>query len=289
MNVRFASGLALLAILAMIIGSCVGCSGPSTMSAGTKILDFVPNFKPSPPNKIVVHKFVGEITPTWAYDLENSFKDEKVAAVVMWIESGGGSVTNARLLAHNLQALRDFYHKKLYIYSERALFSGAYFAAVEADSIIVAPSGMVGSIGVILQRVDATGLDSALGLKVYTFVSGALKAVGDPHTKMSEIEFNHLSQRIKQIYLEFLSQVYSNRVGVFLRQTAINTGTPDTAITKQMIVNMADGRIFSPYEAKVYGFVDGMDYFDDMVLKFKSRGCIVVYDNGEPIGLFYQR
>lgn len=287
--------LILLTILA-VVGGCSGCSSTplrvnSLSSNITAMVDAVTLQKE--PTQVMVYKFIGDIDPEWAKQMEAGFKNPEVKAILMWIESGGGTITDAQLLTHNMRLLRTTYDKPLYVYSERALFSGAYYAAVEADEIILAPSGMAGSIGVRLQRVDATAFDSALGLKVYTFVTGIYKAAGDPHTEMTEAEAAYLQYLVNQAFQDFLNQVMSNRGPQFVWKAIENNGIVSNSelgiqLAQQMLKNFADGRIFNAATSEHYGFVDRVMFFDELVLKFKDQGCTVVYEDGTPVGLFYQ-
>lgn len=235
--------------------------------------------------RIVVFKFRGQTKPIWASRIESALKDSDVSGVVMWIESGGGYVYEAKLLGHYVDLFKAVYKKPIYVYSEVALYSGAYWTAVAADSIFVAPSGGVGSIGVRSQRVDATAADSMAGYRVYTFTSGDMKAAGDPHTKMSPKERGSREASIDQIYRDFLWQVWSNRSGAFLNSPAMNGQVSDTLAAKQMLQKMANGSTFNAYVAKRYGFIDDVLWFDELVNLLELRGYKVVDRNGKPVGL----
>lgn len=237
-----------------------------------------------------VHKFMGRISPTWAHELELTFSDANVSGVLMWIESGGGSVPDAKLLAHGLTMLREKYNKPFYVFTEYALMSGAYWAATVSDSIFAAPSAGVGSIGVWMRRVDVSRMDSLSGIDVYTIRSGELKTTGDPHVKMSPNEFIYLMQELQRVYVEFVSVVFQNRFE-HLAQAIIpwkptSFTVDDSSAVGHFLLQISDGEVYDAEIAQEAGLIDGVGYFDEIVAMFEGIGWFVVDSEGRPVGLF---
>jgi protease-4 len=237
-----------------------------------------------------VIKLTGQISVDWLDKVEPAFVDGNVDGVFMWIESGGGSVQEAQLLTHGLLALKSKYSKPLYIYTEYALMSGAYWAAMAADSIFAAPSAEVGSIGVWLKRVDETVRDSINGVTVYTFRSAELKTVGDPHVRMTLNEAWFLSIEVQRVYVEFLKVVYGRRFDNFARALFMGNklfySAEDSLGVREFLVGIASGRSYDAELAYSAGLIDGVGYFDEIVIQFVKKGWFVVNKAGSTVGLF---
>lgn len=104
--------------------------------------------------------------------------DPEVGTIVMDIDSPGGSVFGVQELADTLSAIRSNSGKRLVAVANNTAASGAYWIASQADEIVVTPSGMVGSIGVILPHTDASKAYEQAGLKRTYITSGRFKAEG---------------------------------------------------------------------------------------------------------------
>lgn len=273
----------LLGLVVVFLAVLIGCCNQSQEIDLQSIIVPVPVV-----GKVVVYKFWGDIDADWAKQMEKGFQDKDVKAVLMWMDSPGGTIVEARLLAHNLNLLRVTYSKPLYVFSEYALYSGAYWAACYADSIFVAPSGGTGSIGVYSQRLDAHRADSASGMFYYTFRSGALKAIGDQHVPMTPQEFDYLFNRIKVLFNEFFNVVVNNRFNELEAALVGRVPVVDTLAVLLHAGSLMDGRGFSAYEAKAYGLIDGVGYFDQLVAAFEQRGWEVVNRGGDRLTLFYK-
>ena len=91
--------------------------------------------------------------------LARAFKDKASKGVVLLINSPGGSPVQASLIHDKIMQLKKKYHKKVIVFGEDTLASGAYLVATAADKIYVSPDTITGSIGVIM---EGFGLNHAI-------------------------------------------------------------------------------------------------------------------------------
>jgi protease-4 len=165
--------------------------------------------------------------------------DKRVKAVIVSIDSPGGSFVGGESLYIRL---RDIAAKKpvVAIMAGTATSAG-YMAALGAEHIIAHQGTLTGSIGVILQTADVTGLLDKIGIKPETFKSGPLKAQPNP--------FEKLTPEIR----EATQSVIQDLFGLFVDLVAERRDMP-----RDRVLSMADGRVFSGRQAKDLGLIDGL-------------------------------
>jgi len=262
--------------VAILLCSFIVCCG------GNSILNKAWNFEVGANPRVVVVKLTGEVSRDWADSLETAMNVRNCKTVVMWIESPGGSVNETQILEHRIELLKQQYHKELIVYSEEWMMSGAYWTACEADKIIVSPVGLTGSIGVYMQRVDVTKLDSMMGVKVYTFRSGGYKNMGDPHMPMTEAEMMFWMNYIHKSYVDFITQIVVHRYNVFDSMYTANNGTKaDSSIIIQGLLNICDGRFYTANEALNYGLIDNIMWLNELLNVYHLMHYDVVNSSGE--------
>lgn len=130
--------------------------------------------------------------------LERAFAIKSAPAVAIVINSPGGSPVQSRLISKRIRDLADEHDKPVLVFVEDAAASGGYFIAVAGDEIIVDPSSIVGSIGVIMAGFGFVGALEKLGIDRRVHTAGNNKSTLDPFLpeKQSDIE------RIKQFELD---------------------------------------------------------------------------------------
>lgn len=130
--------------------------------------------------------------------LERAFAIKSAPAVAIVINSPGGSPVQSRLISKRIRDLADEHDKPVLVFVEDAAASGGYFIAVAGDEIIVDPSSIVGSIGVIMAGFGFVGALEKLGIDRRVHTAGNNKSTLDPFLpeKPSDIE------RIKQVELD---------------------------------------------------------------------------------------
>ena len=235
------------------------------------------------PRATMIH-LRGPVSPAWGTSLYNAFKDKKCSMIVAWIESGGGSVTEVKLLEHRIRTMRNEYPKSFMVYSERILASGAYWLACLADSIVLSPAAYCGSIGVTYTRIDSTKLDAARGVVYHIFRSGQLKGLGNPHLPITAHEIHLASLRISRIYREFIGVLMEKR-GKRLASAydSLQTMVDYPMSFDDFIMTITDGDVFAGDDACAYGLADKVLWFDQLLGFLKSNGYKVSTVRGMPV------
>lgn len=143
--------------------------------------------------------------------LAKAFADEKAVGVLLVVNSPGGTAVQGLMLKNMIDEYKTFYSKKVMVFGEDMLASGAYMAAMAADSIYVTPSTITGSIGVMQQHFEASGLLNSLGVDARTIYSGEHKnrmSMYEPLEKDDELK---ISDTIRKIHEHFISLVKTSR------------------------------------------------------------------------------
>jgi protease IV len=180
-------------------------------------------------------------------------KDKRIRAVVLKIDSPGGSVTATDLLYHELAAYRKRSGVKLVAVMMNLATSGGYYIALPADRIIAHPTTVTGSIGVLFLRPDVTGLMEKLGLGVTVSKSGRNKDMGSPFRKATEEEEEILQELIDAMGKRFVDRVARHRKLDPAALSAVGTA-----------------RVYLAEDARRLGLVDDIGYIADAVKTAKT-------------------
>jgi protease-4 len=216
---------------------------------------------------------------TFKEELTKASKDEKVKAVVLRINSPGGTVNASDILYHELKTFKA--NKKIPVIASMmdVAASGGYYLAMATDAILVHPSTVTGSIGVIMLTVNAKGLLEKVGVEANAITSGPRKDMGSPFRTMTAEEKLIFQGVIDSFYDRFLAVVQEGR----------------PRLSADQIKKLADGRIYSGEQAKAAGLVDEVGYLDEAIdLAKKNAGLtearIVTYRrHGEYQNNIYSR
>jgi protease-4 len=197
--------------------------------------------------------------------LDRARTDGSVKAVVIRINSPGGGVTASDTLYHEIRKFRSETGLKVIAHFTDTGASGAYYAALAADRITAQPTTITGSIGVIMLRVDATGLMQKIGVNAVQIASGPEKGMGSPLRAMSAEE--------KRIFQNMVDSLYGRFVGLVVAERKL---APERAR------KLADGRIYTGQEAKDAGLIDSVGYLEDAFVQAKrlanlDQATIVTY------------
>ena len=150
--------------------------------------------------------------------LRNAFEDKTSKAVVLRINSPGGSPVQSGLINDEIHRLKKLHQKKLYAVVEEVCASGAYYVAVAADEIYVDKASIVGSIGVLMDGFGFTGLMDKLGIERRLLTAGDNKGMLDPYTAQNPKQRAFAQAMINQIHEQFILAVREGR-GDRLKET----------------------------------------------------------------------
>ncbi len=153
--------------------------------------------------------------------LRSAFEDEGAQAVVLLINSPGGSPVQAGIINDEIRRLKALHKKPVYVVVEETCASAAYYIAVAADQIFVDKASVVGSIGVLMDGFGFTGLMDKLGVERRLMTAGQNKGFLDPFSPQTEKQKEFAQSMLNQIHQQFIGAVKDGR-GDRLKET------PDT-------------------------------------------------------------
>jgi protease-4 len=144
--------------------------------------------------------------------LRNAFKDKHTKAVVLRINSPGGTPVQASLIYKEIRRLRAKYEAiPLYVVVGDMCASGGYYVAAAADKIFVNESSIVGSIGVLMNGFGFTGAMEKLGIERRLLTAGEHKGILDPFSPLSDADKAFADRVLDEIHTNFIEAVKQGR------------------------------------------------------------------------------
>ena len=150
--------------------------------------------------------------------LRAAFEDQGAKAVVLLINSPGGSPVQAGIINDEIKRLKLKSKKPVYAVVEESCASAAYYIAVAADKIFVDKASIVGSIGVLMDGFGFTGLMDKLGVERRLMTAGINKGFLDPFSPQTEMQRAFAQTMLDQIHQQFIDVVKAGR-GERLKET----------------------------------------------------------------------
>ncbi|MFM2275632.1 MAG: hypothetical protein RL211_1504 [Pseudomonadota bacterium] len=141
----------------------------------------------------------------------SAFEDNGAQAVVLLINSPGGSPVQAGIINDEIRRLKELHKKPVYAVVEESCASAAYYIAVSADRIFVDKASIVGSIGVLMDGFGFTGLMDKLGVERRLMTAGANKGFLDPFSPQTETQRVFAQTMLDEIHKQFIDAVKSGR------------------------------------------------------------------------------
>jgi protease-4 len=143
--------------------------------------------------------------------LRSAFEDPGAQAVVLLINSPGGSPVQAGIMNDEIRRLKALHKKPLDVVVEETCASAAYYIAVAADQIFVDKASVVGSIGVLMDGFGFTGLMDKLGVERRLMTAGQNKGFLDPFSPQTEKQKEFAQSMLNQIHQQFIGVVKQGR------------------------------------------------------------------------------
>ena len=143
--------------------------------------------------------------------LRSAFEDQGAVAVVLRINSPGGSPVQSGIVNDEILRLKAKHKKKVYAVVEGMCASGAYYIAVAAYEIFVDKASVVGSIGVLMDGFGFTGLMEKAGVERRLLTAGENKGMLDPFSPQNEKQNAYAKAMIDQIHQQFIKVVREGR------------------------------------------------------------------------------
>ena len=194
--------------------------------------------------------------------------DPDMAAVVLRINSPGGSVAASDTIYHEIMSFKQKKKIPVEAFIMEVGASGGYYVASACDSIIASPAAITGSIGVIAVKFNVDGLLSKIGVSEETYKSGPKKDFWMPFRPSTPEEKKMLQGIIDKLYARFVEVVYLNR---------------QKLLTKAEVGELADGRILTADEALDSKLIDKVAYLDETINAVKNslnldKARVVTYE-----------
>ncbi len=174
--------------------------------------------------------------------LERARRDPAIRAVIVELDTPGGSVVASDELYQALVALRRTGRPVVALLTEVAA-SGGYYVAAAADHIVAAPTTVTGSIGVIVALANTEALSRKIGVRTIVFKSGAFKDLGNPNRPMTPAEAAIVQRLVDEAYARFVDAVARGR-----------------RMDPARVRRLADGRIYTGLQAQRLGLVDSLGH-----------------------------
>ncbi len=182
-------------------------------------------------------------------ELNKAAEDNKIKAVILRINSPGGTVTACDIIYKEIEKFK----KKKNIFVAACLMdvaaSGGYYIANAADAIIAHPTTITGSIGVIAMKFNFKGLMDKIGIEEESIMSGDKKDIFSYFRAMEDDERKIMQGIIDSLYGRFVE--------------AIDEGRKN--LTADEIKPLADGRVYTAQQALDNKLIDGIGYLDDVI------------------------
>ncbi|HYO89769.1 MAG TPA: signal peptide peptidase SppA [Candidatus Limnocylindrales bacterium] len=178
-------------------------------------------------------------------------RDDSVAAVVLYIDSPGGSVVASEAMGAALERIAKT--RPVIAYMNNVAASGGYWVALPAQHIIAQPGTITGSIGVISAKPVATGLRDVLHITPATFKRGANADIYDVTTPFSEAQRAHMHAAVKHAYEQFITGVARARK---MEPAAVDA--------------VGGGRVWTGEQALAHGLIDELGDFRAALAKARA-------------------
>lgn len=189
-----------------------------------------------------------------------AFEDPGSQAVVLVINSPGGSPVQAGVINDEVARLKAIHQKPVYAVVEETCASAAYYIAASADMIYVDKASIVGSIGVLMDGFGFTGLMDKLGVERRLLTAGDNKGFLDPFSPQTPEQRAYALAMLKEIHDQFIEVVRAGR-GDRLKET------PD----------MFSGLFWSGQQAVALGLADGLGSVDFVAREVVKADDIIDY------------
>ncbi|MEA5082824.1 MAG: signal peptide peptidase SppA [Lachnospiraceae bacterium] len=187
-------------------------------------------------------------------ELDYLINDDSNKGLILYINSGGGGTYESDEMYLALKKYKEETGRPIYAYYAQTAASGALYLSMAADEIYANRMTMTGSIGVMINSYDATGLMDKLGIKDITIKSGKNKNMLSPTAGTTQEEIDILQSMIDESYNIFVGIVSEER------------GIP---LDKAKAI--ADGRVYSAQQAKELGLIDDVMSYDDFMDMLKAK------------------
>lgn len=206
------------------------------------------------------HAFTGATTALGMVEqvreiISKAEKDEDIKALLIRINSPGGTVTSSDIIFHELLTYKKKHGIPVYVHVMDIAASGGYYIALVGDEIIAHPTSLIGSIGVIALKVNLENLMEKIGVNWEIVKSGDKKDFMSPFRSFTDEERKLFQETIDNFHSRFVTIIAENRKELDLDE----------------VKSLADGRVFTSKQAMDLNLIDGVGYLSDTVDRIKLK------------------
>ena len=191
-------------------------------------------------------------------ELKKAEQDKRVKGLILRVNSPGGTVTSSDIIYREINRFKAERKIPVIACVMELAASGGYYVSMAADTIVVNPTSVIGSIGVIALKFNAKGLMEKIGLEDETIKAGDKKDLWSPFRPNTKEERAILQNMLDNFHERFMKIVTEGRKELSLEQVRV----------------LADGRVFTAEQAAREKLVDEIGYLDDAVELVKKRAGI---------------
>ncbi len=258
--IGFIAGLLILGLV-FAVGLAIGAV---TVLAGTMIEGplIAEQYRDGDANTIAVIPVEGIIDSYMAelvrLCVDEVMADDSIRAVVLRVDSPGGSIAASDQVWYQVGRLRDEGLPVVSSYGGLAA-SGGYYISCATDHILAEPTCITGSIGVIAQTFILKDLLDKVGIQPITLISSAspAKDLGNPFRAWTDEDHRRYAELLDAAYVIFNQRVKDGRGHAITDPSRID--------------ELADGSIYTAREAHESGLIDGIGYLDDAIAEAERR------------------
>ncbi|HEY1106693.1 MAG TPA: S49 family peptidase [Agromyces sp.] len=194
----------------------------------------------------------GTSTELFGRDFDSAMADPDVNAIVLSIDSPGGSVAGVEELAQKIYKARGT--KPIVAVADSLAASAAYWIGSQADEFVASPSAQVGSIGIVTSHRDVSKAEDAMGVKTTVIAIPEAKVEAHPYAPLSEDALTGVLASMQPYYDLFVKAVARGR-GVSANDVKNGYG---------------QGRVLAAVPAKAAGMVDRIESLSDVIARLSS-------------------
>lgn len=187
--------------------------------------------------------------------LDGARRDDEVAALLLRIDSPGGTATESELVYEEILRFKQERNVPVYAQFLGTAASGAYYVAMAADRVQAHPTTVTGSIGVLFTSLSFAGLMEKLGIEDQTLTGGEFKDAGSPFRRLTPTERAQLQSIVDDLHARFREIVHRGR-------PALDAGK---------LARLANGQVFSARTALAEGLVDSVGSLSDQVVALERQ------------------
>jgi len=191
-------------------------------------------------------KYGGTSTIRTRYAVRSAARDDKVKAILLSIDSPGGTVAGTGELAHDVMKAR--LAKPVHAHIEDLGASAAYWVASQAENVTASDTAEIGSIGTVAIVEDTSKMAEMQGITVHVISSGEYKGSLTPGVEISKKQLAYVQERVDAINERFLAAVEQGR-----------------GIPRASLAQIADGKVYIADQARRLGLINTVQSMDNAI------------------------